>query len=202
MALAALSLAATLVLHAPAEAQSASGAAALKITSPLGRTGLSGAIRIVVRLDGEQPAVPPRVEFYIDKLHLADDEDGPPYEARLGRRQPVRAARNRRARRASFGRRPHRQHCPRAAARRRSGRSHERRRRDNGGRRQGSFHPQPDCVRFSAVRERRGADDRRRLTATRACAVRAARRQQSEHGAAVRRRARGRAPVSRAAPPG
>ncbi|MGH9255287.1 MAG: VWA domain-containing protein [Vicinamibacterales bacterium] len=53
----------------------------LKITSPVGRTGLSGAIRIVVRLDGEQPATPQRVEFYIDKLYLADDGDGPPYEA-------------------------------------------------------------------------------------------------------------------------
>jgi VWFA-related protein len=81
MALVALSFAATLILPAPAEAQSAPGAAVLKITSPLGRTGLSGAIRIVVRLDGEQPVVPPRVEFYIDKLHLADDEDGAPYEA-------------------------------------------------------------------------------------------------------------------------
>jgi VWFA-related protein len=79
--IAALTLAAILLIHAPAAAQSAPGASALKITSPLGRTGLSGAIRIVVRLDGEQPAVPPRVEFYIDKLHLADDEDGPPYEA-------------------------------------------------------------------------------------------------------------------------
>ena len=76
-----VALAATLLLHVPAEAQSGPGAAALKITSPLGRTGLSGAIRIVVRLDGEQPPVPPRVEFYIDKLHLSDDEDGPPYEA-------------------------------------------------------------------------------------------------------------------------
>jgi Ca-activated chloride channel homolog len=54
---------------------------ALKITSPLGRTGLPGTIRIVARLEGEQPAEPLRVEFYIDKLHLSDDEDGPPYEA-------------------------------------------------------------------------------------------------------------------------
>jgi VWFA-related protein len=81
LTIAALSLAAILLAHAPAAAQSPAGASALKITSPLGRTGLSGAIRIVVRLDGEQPTVPPRVEFYIDKLHLADDEDGPPYEA-------------------------------------------------------------------------------------------------------------------------
>ena len=53
----------------------------LKITSPLGRTGLPGTIRVVARLDGEQPAEPPHVSFFIDKLHLADDTDGPPYEA-------------------------------------------------------------------------------------------------------------------------
>jgi VWFA-related protein len=53
----------------------------LRITSPLGRTGLPGTIRIVARLEGEQPEVPPLVSFYIDKLHLADDVDGPPYEA-------------------------------------------------------------------------------------------------------------------------
>jgi Ca-activated chloride channel family protein len=53
----------------------------LKITSPLGRTGIPGTIRIVARLDGEQPAEPPHVSFFIDKLHLADDTDGPPYEA-------------------------------------------------------------------------------------------------------------------------
>jgi VWFA-related protein len=54
-----------------------------RITSPLGRTGLPGTIRIVARLDGEQPApdAPPRVSFYINGLHHADDLDGPPFEA-------------------------------------------------------------------------------------------------------------------------
>lgn len=75
-AFAAAFVAATLAVSAPAEA-----ASTLRITSPVGRTGLSGTIRIVVRLDGDQPVAPPRVEFYIDKLHLADDVDGPPYEA-------------------------------------------------------------------------------------------------------------------------
>ena len=75
-AFAAALVAATLAISAPAEA-----AATLKITSPIGRTGLSGTIRIVVRLEGDQPVEPPRVEFYIDKLHLADDVDGAPYEA-------------------------------------------------------------------------------------------------------------------------
>lgn len=52
---------------------------ALRITSPLGRTGLSGTIRIVARLEG--PAVPAKVKFYVNDEHLADDEDGPPFEA-------------------------------------------------------------------------------------------------------------------------
>ena len=65
--------------HVSLGAQSA--APTLKITSPLGRTGLPGTIRIVARLEGKQPDEPPHVSFYIDKLHLADDSDGPPYEA-------------------------------------------------------------------------------------------------------------------------
>jgi VWFA-related protein len=54
-------------------------AATLQITSPVGRTGLPGMIRIVARLEAAA-ATPARVQFYVDKLHLADD-DGPPYEA-------------------------------------------------------------------------------------------------------------------------
>jgi Ca-activated chloride channel family protein len=74
--LAAACFAVVLAYAAPADA-----ASTLRITSPVGRTGLTGTIRIVVRLDGDQPAEAPKVEFFIDKLHLADDTDGPPYEA-------------------------------------------------------------------------------------------------------------------------
>ncbi|NOT27197.1 MAG: VWA domain-containing protein [Acidobacteria bacterium] len=62
-------------------AQTPQAATTIRITSPLGRTGLPGTIRIVARLEGQQSADPPQVSFYIDKLHLADDTDGPPYEA-------------------------------------------------------------------------------------------------------------------------
>jgi Ca-activated chloride channel family protein len=72
------SFAVAVVLGVPVPAESSS---VLRITSPVGRTGLSGTIRIVVRVDGDDLPVSPRVEFYIDKLHLADDNDGPPYEA-------------------------------------------------------------------------------------------------------------------------
>jgi VWFA-related protein len=55
--------------------------AAIRITSPLGRTGLPGTIRIVARLDGPAHTQPVQVQFYIDKLFLSADTDGPPYDA-------------------------------------------------------------------------------------------------------------------------
>lgn len=54
-------------------------APAIRITSPLGRTGLPGTIRIVARLDGS--VQPRQVQFYVDKLFLSADTDGPPYDA-------------------------------------------------------------------------------------------------------------------------
>lgn len=53
----------------------------LRITSPLGRTGLPGTIRIVARLDGDPFTGPLQAEFYVDKLYLASDTDGAPFEA-------------------------------------------------------------------------------------------------------------------------
>lgn len=74
-------LAAALIATLVIGVQTSEPASTLRITSPVGRTGLPGTIRIVARLDGEQPVESPRVEFYVDKLHLADDANGPPYEA-------------------------------------------------------------------------------------------------------------------------
>ena len=56
-------------------------ARAFRITSPLGRTGLSGTIRIVARLDAADDKAPQRVDFLVDQVPLASDTDGPPYEA-------------------------------------------------------------------------------------------------------------------------
>jgi len=58
----------------------------LRITSPLGRTGLPGTIRIVARLDGiVEPRLtepkPARLQFFVDNVLLSSDEDGPPYDA-------------------------------------------------------------------------------------------------------------------------
>ena len=70
-------------------------ASTLRITSPLGRTGLPGTIRIVARLDGDRAgACRPRSTSTSTSMLLADDTDGPPYEAAVDRRQPVRASRD------------------------------------------------------------------------------------------------------------
>jgi VWFA-related protein len=53
----------------------------VKITSPLGRTGLPGTIRIVARLEGPTVAQTPQVHFYVDGELLATDTDGSPFDA-------------------------------------------------------------------------------------------------------------------------
>jgi VWFA-related protein len=66
----------------------ADNAGSLRITSPLGRTGLPGAIRIVARLEGVQVSASPRVDFYVDQQLLASDSDGPPYDAQWSDENP------------------------------------------------------------------------------------------------------------------
>jgi VWFA-related protein len=75
----ALAIAAALATGAVPHAREV--AAAIRITSPLGRTGLPGTIRIVARYDGPQQPQPLHVQFYVDKLFLSADTDGPPYDA-------------------------------------------------------------------------------------------------------------------------
>src|SRR5262245_41750431 len=55
-------------------------APALRIVSPLGRTGLPGTIRILAKAEGVDPSALRDVTFYVDKLFLAKDVDGPPFE--------------------------------------------------------------------------------------------------------------------------
>jgi len=55
--------------------------AAIHITSPLGRTTIPGTIRIVARVDGVPQNAQLQVQFYVDKLFLSADTDGPPYDA-------------------------------------------------------------------------------------------------------------------------
>ena len=63
----------------------------IRITSPLGRTGLPGTIRIVARLDGPSQPQPLHVQFYVDKLFLSADTDGPPYDALWSDENPFEA---------------------------------------------------------------------------------------------------------------
>ena len=60
---------------------SASRAVSVRITSPLGRTGTPGAIRIVAQIRTEDDTQPGPVRFAVDGRLLATDTDGPPYVA-------------------------------------------------------------------------------------------------------------------------
>src|SRR5688572_13922384 len=63
----------------------------IRITSPLGRTGLPGTIRIVARFEGPSQPQPMQVQFYVDKLFLSADTDGPPYDALWSDENPFEA---------------------------------------------------------------------------------------------------------------
>jgi len=73
-------LAALLCASAPAAAlASDKSVASVQITSPLGRSGLPGRVRIVARVALPAAAEFPSVRFYVDDTLLATDADGPPY---------------------------------------------------------------------------------------------------------------------------
>jgi Ca-activated chloride channel family protein len=52
---------------------------AIEITSPLGRTGLPGKVRIVARITTSRPDAVVAVRFYVDNVLIGTDTDGPPY---------------------------------------------------------------------------------------------------------------------------
>jgi Ca-activated chloride channel homolog len=73
---------AVLAVAAPAHAGPRDEVAhAARITSPLGRTGLDGRIRIVARVTAPEKASVPTVRFYVNGELLATDSDGAPYVA-------------------------------------------------------------------------------------------------------------------------
>ena len=51
----------------------------VRLTSPLGRSGLPGKVRIVARVVAPSSEVPPQVRFFVGDELLAVDTDGPPY---------------------------------------------------------------------------------------------------------------------------
>jgi len=53
---------------------------AIRITSPLGRTGTPGKVRIVARVEGADPNVPIQgVKFFVNNAPVGEDKDGPIY---------------------------------------------------------------------------------------------------------------------------
>ena len=57
--------------------ESAGQTSTIEITSPLGRTGLPGKVRIVARVTARTGA--PAVRFFVDDVLVGTDSDGPPF---------------------------------------------------------------------------------------------------------------------------
>ncbi len=55
------------------------GALSVRITSPLGRTGVQGTVRIVAQVRARPEAVLSGVQFYVDSQLVGTVSDGPPY---------------------------------------------------------------------------------------------------------------------------
>ena len=60
-------------------AADAIGTLAVRITSPLGRTGLTGPIRIVAQVQRPEKARLQPIKFFVDEKFLGQTEEGPPY---------------------------------------------------------------------------------------------------------------------------
>ena len=52
---------------------------AIRITSPLGRTGTTGAIRIVAQVSAKKDVAIGAVRFYVDNALVGEDPSGPPF---------------------------------------------------------------------------------------------------------------------------
>ena len=77
-------LAMAFALSAPAFAAAADDdppPPSVRITSPLGRSGIADTVRIAARVTSWRGASPPTVRFFVDDLLLSTDADGPPYVA-------------------------------------------------------------------------------------------------------------------------
>src|SRR5204863_2986755 len=75
LAIAAATLTASLTAAQPQPKQPLT----VQITSPLGRTGISGAVRIVARITFDSKTTLSPVKFYVDGKEVGQDNDGPPY---------------------------------------------------------------------------------------------------------------------------
>ena len=52
---------------------------AIQITSPLGRTGMSGPVRLVARVTADTRTTLGPIRFFVDGKLVGEDKDGPPY---------------------------------------------------------------------------------------------------------------------------
>jgi VWFA-related protein len=59
--------------------QSQRASLTIKITSPLGRTGITGPVRIVARVTGDPQSTISPVQFYVDGKLIGEDKDGQPF---------------------------------------------------------------------------------------------------------------------------
>ena len=75
----ALVLAAVALEAASAPAAGPDPITSIRITSPLGRTGVPGVIRVVAQVVTAAPAGVVPVRFFVDDRLLGEDLDGPPY---------------------------------------------------------------------------------------------------------------------------
>ena len=76
---AAVLVAAVLSWASPMPATAQSPATSIRITSPLGRTGVPGVVRVVAQVVTPVPGGVVPVRFYVDDTLLGQDVDGPPY---------------------------------------------------------------------------------------------------------------------------
>jgi VWFA-related protein len=76
-----MALVAGALIQSATAATGARSALAVKITSPLGRLGVPGTVRIVAQIQADPQAVLSPVQFYVDGKLLSSVETGPPYAA-------------------------------------------------------------------------------------------------------------------------
>jgi len=74
-----IAVALTMGTRRDVSAADAIGTLAVRITSPLGRTGLAGPIRIVAQVQHPEKARLQPIKFFVDEKFLGQTEEGPPY---------------------------------------------------------------------------------------------------------------------------
>ena len=93
---------------------------AIRITSPLGRTGTTGAIRIVAQVSAKKDVAIGAVRFYVDNTLVGEDPSGPPFAVEWTDENPFEAREITRRRRRFRRQRRARQHHAQAARDRRA----------------------------------------------------------------------------------